>query len=225
MEILSIEEAAWKVRNGQVIAYPTETVYGLGSIIFEEEPVMRIKQIKGIAANKPLSVLISNNRKDEMLSELIEGFLPVAQRLAKFFWPGPLTIIHECKPDLPEFITGGTGYVGIRCSPYSFVNKFIDLVGHPIVSTSANITGQAPATNYTEGLLELYKKIRPNYTDVLSYCDGVIDGVLICDDSISIEHQASPTNIPSTIVRVEHHNFEIVREGAIKKEDIFRKVL
>ncbi len=210
MEILSIEEAAWKVRNGQVIAYPTETVYGLGSIIFEEEPVMRIKQIKGIAANKPLSVLISNNRKEEMLSELIDGFLPVAQRLAKFFWPGPLTIIHECKKELPDFITGGTGYVGIRCSPYSFVNAFIDLVGHPIVSTSANITGQAPATNYT---------------DVFSYFDGMIDGVLICDDSISIEHHASPTNIPSTIVRVEHHNFEIVREGAIKKEDIFRKVL
>ena len=99
MEILSIEEAAWKVRNGQVVAYPTETVYGLGSIIFEEDPVMRIKQIKGIAANKPLSVLISNNRKEEMLAELIDSFLPVAQRLAKFFWPGPLTIIHECREE------------------------------------------------------------------------------------------------------------------------------
>jgi len=210
MEILSIEEAAWKVRNGQVVAYPTETVYGLGSIIFEEDPVMRIKQIKGIAANKPLSVLISNNRKEEMLAELIDSFLPVAQRLAKFFWPGPLTIIHECREDLPEFITGGTGFVGIRCSPYAFVNKFIDLIGHPIVSTSANITGQPPATNYT---------------DVFSYFDGMIDGVLICDDSISIENQVSPTNIPSTIVKVESHNFEIIREGAIKKEDILRKVL
>lgn len=210
MEILSVEEAAWKVRNGGVVAYPTETVYGLGSIIFEKDPVLRVKQIKGISSNKPLSVLISNNRKEEMLAELLDGFLPVAQRLAKFFWPGPLTIIHECKPDLPDFITGGTGCVGIRCSPYSFVNTFIDLIGHPIVSTSANKTGEQPAVNYT---------------DVFSYFDGMIDGVLICDDSISIEHQSVAVNIPSTIVKVEHHNFEIVREGAIKKEDILRKIL
>ena len=93
MEILSIEEAAWKVRNGLVVAYPTETVYGLGSIIFEKEPVMRIKKIKNIPENKPLSVLVSNN-KPEMLYELIDSFLPVAQRLAKFFWPGQIGRAH-----------------------------------------------------------------------------------------------------------------------------------
>jgi L-threonylcarbamoyladenylate synthase len=209
MEILSIEEAAWKVRNGQVIAYPTETVYGLGSIIFEKESVMRIKKIKNIRENKPLSVLISNN-KPEMLFELIDSFLPVAQRLAKFFWPGPLTILHECKPELPDFITGNTGLVGIRCSPFSFINSFIDLVGHPIVSTSANPTGMKPATNYM---------------DVFSYFNDMIDGVLICDDSISIEHKNIVQNTPSTIVKVDHHNFEIIREGAIKKDDIIRKIL
>lgn len=209
MEILSIEEAAWKVRNGLVVAYPTETVYGLGSIIFEKEPVMRIKKIKNIPENKPLSVLVSNN-KPEMLYELIDSFLPVAQRLAKFFWPGPLTIIHECRPDLPSFITGNTGFVGIRCSPFSFVNSFIDLVGHPVVSTSANPTGMKPATNYM---------------DVFTYFNDMIDGVLICDDSISIEHKNTIHNIPSTIVKVDQHNFEIIREGAIKKDDIIRKIL
>lgn len=209
MEILSIEEAAWKVRNGQVIAYPTETVYGLGSIIFEKESVMRIKKIKNIHENKPLSVLISNNKPD-MLFELIDSFLPVAQRLAKFFWPGPLTILHECKPELPDFITGNTGLVGIRCSPFPFINSFIDIVGHPIVSTSANPTGMKPATNYME---------------VFSYFNDLIDGVLICDDSISIEHRNTVQNTPSTIVKVDHHNFEIIREGAIKKDDIIRKIL
>ncbi|MGI6393692.1 MAG: L-threonylcarbamoyladenylate synthase [bacterium] len=209
MEILSIEEAAWKVRNGLVVAYPTETVYGLGSIIFEKEPVMRIKQIKSLPENKPLSVLVSNNKPD-MIFELIDNLLPIAQRLIKFFWPGPLTILHECKKDLPSFITGNTGFVGIRCSPFSFVNSFIDLVGHPIVSTSANPTGMKPATNYME---------------IFTYFNNLIDGVLICDDSISFEHKEVVLNVPSTIVRVDHHNFEIIREGALKKDDIVRKIL
>ena len=208
MEILSIEEAAWKVRNGSVIAYPTETIYGLGTIIFEEEPVMRIKKIKGLPENKPLSVLVSNN-KTEMLYELVETFLPVAQRLAKFFWPGPLTIIHECKEDLPGFITGNTGFVGIRCSPFSFVNSFLDFVGHPVVSTSANPTGASPATNYEE---------------IFSYFDGMIDGVLINEETISFDKKNQPLNIPSTIVKVDAHNFEIIREGAIKKDDIIRTI-
>jgi L-threonylcarbamoyladenylate synthase len=209
MEILSIEEAAWKVRNGSVVAYPTETVYGLGTIIFEEEPVMRIKRIKGIHENKPLSVLISHT-KEEMLYELVDSFLPVAQRLAKFFWPGPLTIIHECKAEIPDCITGGTGFVGIRCSPFSFVNNFVNLVGHPIVSTSANPTGMIPATNYEE---------------VFTYFEGAIDGVLINDDTISFDSsKVQPLNVPSTIVKVDSHNFEIIREGAIKKNDIIRKI-
>ncbi|HNZ53567.1 MAG TPA: L-threonylcarbamoyladenylate synthase [bacterium] len=209
MEILSIEEAAWKIRNGLVVAYPTETVYGLGSIIFEKEPVMRIKQIKKIPENKPLSVLVSNNKPD-MIFELIDSFLPVAQRLAKFFWPGPLTILHECRADLPSFITGNTGFVGIRCSPFAFVNSFIDLVGHPVVSTSANPTGEKPAQNYM---------------DVFSYFNNLIDGVLICDDSISFEQKNIVFNVPSTIVKVDQHNFEIIREGAIKRDDIIRKIL
>lgn len=208
MEILSIEEAAWKVRNGSVVAYPTETVYGLGTIIFEEESVMRIKNIKKMPGNKPLSVLISNN-KQEMLLELVDTFLPVAQRLAKFFWPGPLTIVHECKSDLPDYITGGTGFVGIRCSPFLFVNHFIDLVGHPVVSTSANPTGDSPATKYEE---------------IFSYFEGLIDGVLINDETISFDRKVKPSNTPSTIVKVDTHNFEIIREGAIKKDDIIRKI-
>ncbi|MBP5435813.1 threonylcarbamoyl-AMP synthase [bacterium] len=210
MDIFSVEEAAFNANKGQIVAYPTETVYGLGTIIYEQDAILRIKQIKGIRPDKPLSVLISNNNRAKMLDELIDGFLPVAQRLAKFFWPGPMTIVHKCKSKLPDVITGGTGFVGIRCSPYPFINTFIDLVGHPIISTSANLTGKPPATNYSE---------------IFSTFDGLIDGVLICDDSISIEHQAKPTNLPSTIVKVDHHNIEILREGAIKKEDILRKVL
>lgn len=210
MELLSIEEAAWKIRNGSIIAYPTETVYGLGTIIYERESVNRIKEIKGLQINKPLSVIISKN-KIAMLDELVETFFPIAQRLAKFFWPGPLTIIHESKKDLPDFVTGGSNYIGIRCSTNRIVNQLIDLVGHPIISTSANPTGKTPAKNFEE---------------IFSYFNGQIDGILIFDENnVLINKEQSVTdNLPSTIVKVDYHSVEIVREGAIKKADILKKI-
>lgn len=208
MEILSIEEAAWKIRNGSIVAYPTETVYGLGTIIYDREAVLKIKEIKGIISTKPLSVIISKN-KPAMLDELVEKFFPAAQRLAKFFWPGPLTIIHEAKKEVPDFVTGGTGFIGIRCSPHPVVNKLVELVGHPIITTSANPSGKHPANTYEE---------------IFSYFGDTIDGVLMVDETLSSEHDLTPYNVPSTIVKVDYHNIEIIREGAIKKEDILRKI-
>ncbi len=206
MELMTIEEAAWKLRNGSVIAYPTETVYGLGAVIYDEDAVLRIKGIKQIAATKPLSIIISKN-KPSMLDEVVDKFLPAAQRLSKFFWPGPLTIVHESKKDVPDYITGGTGFVGIRCSPHPIVNELLDLVGHPIISTSANPTNMPPARSYEE---------------IFAYFKNTIDGVLIFDDDNPLENKSE--NIPSTIVKIDFHSIEILREGAIKKEDILRKL-
>ena len=79
MEFMNIEEAAWKLRNGSVIAYPTETVFGLGAIMYDEDAVLNIKKLKGIPSTKPLSVVISENKR-EMLNELVDEFLPASQR-------------------------------------------------------------------------------------------------------------------------------------------------
>ncbi len=206
MEIMTLDEAAWKIRNGGVVAYPTETVYGLGAVMYEKEAVMRIKKLKGIAPDKPLSVIISDNRR-EMLEEIVDSMLPVAQRLIKFFWPGPLTIIHEAKKTVPDFITGGTGFVGLRCSPLSTVNDLLDRVGHPIVSTSANPTGKPPAENYEQ---------------LFSYFKDDIDGALIFDGSNG--ELKSEDNVPSTIVKVDFHKTEIIREGAISADYIHSKI-
>lgn len=207
MEFFSLEEAAWKIRNGALVAYPTETVYGLGTIMHETEAILRLKQVKGILRSKPLSVLITKNRPG-MLDELVPSFCPIAQRLAKFYWPGPLTIVHEARPDVPDLITGGSGFIGIRCSPHPGLNKLVDLVGHPIITTSANLTGKPPATDYEE---------------VFSYFTDRIDGVLVFDEK-KPEENLPASNIPSTIVRVDVQKVEILREGAIKKEDLLRKI-
>lgn len=209
MELLSLEEAAWKIRNGSIIAYPTETVFGLGTVIYDRDSVLKIKKIKGIDDNKPLSVLISKN-KINMLDELVDSFFPVAQRLSKFFWPGPLTIVHEAKSEVPDYITGGSGFIGLRCSPHPIVNKLLDLIGHPIISTSANPSSFKPALDYQE---------------IFSYFKNKIDGVLMVENSEDFNVKNNNIiNIPSTIVKVDYHNIEILREGAIKKEDIIRKI-
>lgn len=209
MELMTLEEAGWNMRNGSIVAYPTETVYGLGTVIYEESSVLKIKTIKGIPSNKPLSIMISNNNLS-MLDEVVDHFLPSAQRLMKFFWPGPLTIIHEAKKAVPYFITGGTGFVGLRCSPHPIVNKLIDIVGHPIVSTSANPTGKEPASSYEQ---------------IFSYFNDNIDGVLIFDNNDDTDdNYIEEKNIPSTIVKVDFHNIEIIREGAIKSEYILKKL-
>ncbi|MFO7736313.1 MAG: L-threonylcarbamoyladenylate synthase [bacterium] len=208
MDFFSIEEAAWHLRNGSVVAYPTETVFGLGSVIFDKDAVMRIKKLKGISPEKPVSVLISNNNRD-MVEELVEELTPVAQRLVKFFWPGPLTIVHKCKPSIPGYIHGNSNFIGMRCSSFPLLNNLIDLVGHPIVSTSANLTGQSPATSYE---------------DVFNYFSDDIDGVISFDMSLCSEKSSKPDKIPSTIIKVDTRNFEIIREGALKKEQIFNKI-
>lgn len=208
MEIFSLEEAAWKMRNGSVVAYPTETVYGLGTVIYDEDALQRIKQIKGSGANKPLSVLISGDDLS-MLDELVDDVLPIAQRLIKFFWPGPLTIIHKCKDDIPASVTGNTGFIGIRCSSHPMLNSLVKEVGHPIISTSANPSGMSPATSYEQ---------------IFHYFKTSIDGILLFDaDSYSDKKNIS-YNQPSTIIRVEKHNFQIIREGSISKNDILRKI-
>ncbi len=208
MELLNIDEAAWKLRNGSVIAYPTETVFGLGAIIYDTEAVLKIKKIKNISSRKPLSVIISKNNQF-MLNELVEPFIPVAQRLAKFFWPGPLTILHKAKDSVPESVTGDTGFIGIRCSDLEIVSELVDKTGHPIITTSANPTGKEPAKTYE---------------DVFNYFNDQIDGVLTEEDTSGYEQRSLKPQLPSTIVKVDYHNIEIIREGAISKEDILNKV-
>lgn len=143
-----------------------------------------------------------------MLNELVPSFCPIAQRLAKFYWPGPLTIVHEARSTVPILVTGGTGEIGIRCSPHPGLNKLVDMVGHPIITTSANPTRKPPATTYEE---------------VFSYFEDRIDGVLLFDEgdpSVSL----AASNVPSTVVKVDRRNIEILREGAIPREDLLRKI-
>jgi L-threonylcarbamoyladenylate synthase len=128
-------EAAIKalVKEGGVILYPTETVYGLGGRASDMRSAERIAAIKGRGL-QPLIVLVK---------EAPTGLPPLASALAKAFWPGPLTLIVPADGRYPKGIQGPEGTIALRCSPHPVVCALVDAVG-PISSTSANKSGEAP---------------------------------------------------------------------------------
>jgi len=140
----ALEEAADILREGGVVAYPTETFYGLGVDAFNEVAIKKLYQIKGRDLNKPISILI---RDQEMLKQVANSIPPVAERLMQELWPGPLTLIFKCRDQLPSYLTGGTGKVGVRISSQLTAQRLLEILELPITATSANLSGgKSPIT-------------------------------------------------------------------------------
>ena len=140
----ALEEAADILRKGGIIVYPTETFYGLGSDAFNEDAIKKLYQIKGRDLNKPISILI---RDQEMLKQVANSIPPVAERLMQELWPGPLTLIFKCRDQLPSYLTGGTGKVGVRISSQLTAQRLLEILELPITATSANLSGgKSPIT-------------------------------------------------------------------------------
>ena len=133
----SANKAAFVLKSGGVIVYPTETLYGIGAFASIDGAVERIFDIKGRPHGKPIPILVKDK---EMLSEMAE-VPPLAYSLAEKYWPGALTLILRQKADLPELITAGTGKIALRISAHSFLQKLFELIDEPLTSTSANISG------------------------------------------------------------------------------------
>ncbi len=143
----ALRAAADAVRAGGVIAYPTETVYGLGADPLCEEAVRRVFGLKGRGAEKALILLIRDERD---LAGVASGVTETARRLMGAFWPGPLTLALKASPGLPRALLGGGETVAVRVSSHPVARALTDLVGGPITSTSANRSGQPPARSAPE---------------------------------------------------------------------------
>lgn len=138
-----IDQAVKVLRQGGVIAFPTETYYGLGVDPFNTKSLERLYRIKRRSKAKPFLLLI------EQLSQLtlLTGHIPLEMSLLMTsFWPGPLTLIFPAQSSASSLLTGETETIGIRQSPHPCVKKLLGRFGSPITGTSANISGQAPAT-------------------------------------------------------------------------------
>jgi len=193
----SIEIAARYIIRGEVVAFPTETSYGLGASIYNEMGLRRIYEIKKRPLSKPLLVLIS---RVEWLHEITNSITPYERRLIERFWPGPLTILFDAKDGLAQYLKNKRGQVAVRLTAHETARRLIDACGVPITGTSANLSGHTPAKSAHEVLMGLDIQ-----GGALAY---VLDGGEL------------PPGPPSTIVDPSTTPCTILRRGAVSEEDI-----
>ncbi len=139
-----VRRAAEIIRAGGIVAFPTETYYGLAVDAMNVEALVHLFRIKRRDANKPVLILIPTI---DHLSRLVKCIPPPFRVLMDAFWPGPLTLVFEGQSKLPELLTGGTGTIGVRISSHPVAQLLVRAVGAPITATSANISGDVPAVN------------------------------------------------------------------------------
>lgn len=193
-----LDEAAEIIRNGGLVAFPTETVYGLGANAFDPCAAEKIFQAKGRPSDNPLIVHIS---RFEQLYDLVREVPARAKALADAYWPGPMTMILPKSDRIPDAVSGGLPTVGIRMPSHPIARAFIEKAGCPIAAPSANSSGLPSPTEAR---------------DVIDDMDGKIDAI--------IDGGYSDVGIESTIVTLACEPPRLLRPGGITHEQL-EKVL
>jgi L-threonylcarbamoyladenylate synthase len=142
-----IREAVSLLQQGGLIAFPTETYYGLGVDPFNRQALQRLFTVKQRVADKPVLVLVADQQQVSLLADAIPAPF---NRLMPRFWPGPVTLVFPCRTELPDLLTGGTQTIGIRQSPHPVPCQLLRKFAAPITATSANRSGETPATTAAE---------------------------------------------------------------------------
>ena len=190
----SVCEAGQILRDGGLVAVPTETVYGLAGNALDESAVRRIYEVKGRPEVKPLSIMVPD---DGAMERWCVDVPKAAHALAARFWPGPLTIILRSGPEVPALTRAGGATVGLRCPDHPLTLSLLRACGLPLAAPSANPSGAAsPKTAEA----------------VLAYFDGMIDGV--------IDGGACGIGRESTIIDLSAAPYRIVRPGALPEQEI-----
>jgi L-threonylcarbamoyladenylate synthase len=182
------------IARGGVIAFRTDTFYGLGADPFNRDAVARIKNLKGREDHKPILIVISER---DQLERFIVDRNPAFDLLAERLWPGALTLIGKAAPNLPAEITGGTKTVGVRMPDDEKVRALVRECGGVLTATSANPSNQAPAKTAAEAQDYFGDRI-----------DLILDG------------GSARTDLPSTVVDVSGAESRLIREGVISWTDI-----
>jgi len=186
-----IREAAEAIRRGELVAFPTETVYGLGADAMNPQAVERVFEIKGRPADNPLPVQVPSA---DGISLLVAEVPPSAMKLMSRFWPGPLTIIFKASPSVSKLATANTGKIGIRVPDHAVALALIREARTPIVAPSANKSEMPPPKTAEE---------------VLAYFDGKVEIVL--------DAGPSPLKVASTVVDVTEMPPRILRAGPVSE--------
>lgn len=184
------------IKNGGIVVFPTETVYGIGTNALNENSIKRLYKIKKRPLNKPISLLVSNM---DMVNQIANDISKKEYELMKRFFPGPFTIILKKKDIVPNILTANTDTVGVRMPDNEIAKKLIEYAGVPIATSSANISGKESETNL-KNIIEIFN----------NKVDYFIDG------------GESNLGIPSTIVKVIDDIPYILRKGSITEEQLFK---
>lgn len=194
IDIESVNVAADILRTGGLVAFPTETVYGLGANALDEKAVAEIFVAKGRPSDNPLIVHVCNV---EMVKSLVKNIPELALKLMERFWPGPLTLIMEKSSCVPEIITAGLNTVAIRMPAHPIALKIIEESGVPVAAPSANISGRPSPTEAKHVIEDLLEKV-----------ELIIDG------------GSSQVGLESTVLDVTVNPPMILRPGGITKEQL-----
>ena len=151
LQDLSISQATEALRSGGVVAFPTDTVYGVGADPFQPEAVRKLYQIKGRPIDKPIPILVGSV---DDVQRVAQNLPTIFDQLAEQFWPGELTLIVEAKA-LPSEVTAGGHTVGVRMPDHPLALALLQRYGGAIATTSANKSDEPPATSAAEVRAEL----------------------------------------------------------------------
>ncbi len=150
------KQAAKFIIKSDVVAFPTETVYGLGANSFDEAAVKKVFRLKGRPKDNPLIVHISNKKQ---LNLLASGLSKAANALIKKYFPGPLTVILKKNDIVPDIVTAGLDTVAVRMPSSKIAREFINLCGVPVAAPSANLSGAPSSTDFTHVLEDFGGKL------------------------------------------------------------------
>ena len=186
-----LAECIQALNEGKIVAFPTETFYGLGVKYDNEEALKRLYEIKNRPLEKAIPLIIGDVSLVEKVAEPVSA---LEREIMQRYWPGPLTIILKAKDGLSEYLTAGTGKVALRIPGESFGLELAKRAGFPITATSANPSGSPPADS-----AEM----------ILKYFATEID--ILVDGGRTRGYE------PSTIVEVVGDQIKLIRKGVIKK--------
>ena len=180
------------LRSGKIVAFPTDTVFGLGCIYDDEEAISRIKMAKGRDEKKPLPMMCNSLKMIESVAYVSSD----VRRIIEHFTPGALTIIFKKKETVKDYVTNGLDTIGIRIPDDEMILDIIEKLGKPLLVTSANLSN-TPSLK--------------NYTDVYDELNGRIDAIVKKD---------ARSDLASTIIDATGESFKVLREGKIRIEEI-----
>jgi L-threonylcarbamoyladenylate synthase len=189
-----LTRAAEILASGGIIAYPTETFYGLGADVTNEKAIQKIFAVKGRDFKNPISLIIAQT---DNIYALVQDVPQAAQKLMAEFWPGALTIVFFAADNVSPMLTAGSGKIGLRVSSHPGAQGIVQKLKRPLTATSANLSGAPECISASDVALQLGDKI-----------DAIID---LGD---------TPGTKGSTIIDVTCTPFAILREGEISRKMI-----